>query len=384
MEENKQNKEPLNKDFKVPKLRFRRFNDYRKKDNLSVISKYYKGGHLSKEDINLEGNIPCVLYGELYTTYLNKIENIVSMIRCKDNLIFAKKDDIILPLTGETSLDISNSAVIPFDGVALGSDLIALRTTLNPLFLSYQLSGKRKLQIASLAQGKSVVHSSPNQLMKLLVFYPSKEEQDKIAQILFCVSKKIELIGLKVEALKKYKRGMVQQLLKSLAKFKLVSLDKLCQITTGKVNANAQVDKGKYKFFTCAKEDFLIDTYAFDTEAILVSGNGDVGLTKYYKGKFNAYQRTYVLYDFALNPLYLKTCIDCQINNIIKKETNKGAMPYIKLSTFAKIKIPILSYEESNNIGTLINCLESKINCCSQIMISINKFKKFLLGNLFI
>ena len=145
---------------------------------------------MSKEDISNEGTIPCILYGELYTTYLNKIENIVSRIKLRTNIILAKKGDVILPLSGETPLDISNSAVIPFDGVALGGDLIALRTSLNPLFLSYQLSSKRKLQIARLAQGKSVVHSNPNQLMKLWIFYPSKKEQDKIAQTLFCVSKK--------------------------------------------------------------------------------------------------------------------------------------------------------------------------------------------------
>ena len=339
---------------------------------------------MSKEDISNDGTIPCILYGELYTTYLNKIENIVSRIKLRTNIIVANKGDVILPLSGETPLDISNSAVIPFDGVALGGDLIALRTSLNPLFLSYQLSGKRKLQIARLAQGKSVVHSNPNQLMKLLIFYPSKKEQDKIAQTVFCISKKIELIGRKVEALKKYRKGIVQKLLNSLAKSNLISLDQLCQITTGKLDANAQIDKGKYKFFTCAREDFLIDTYAFDTEAILVSGNGEVGLTKYYKGKFNAYQRTYVLYDFTLNPLYLKACIDSQINNVIRKETNKGAMPYIKLSTFAKIEIPMISKKESNNIGTLIVSLNSKINCYERIIATINKMKDFLLNNLFI
>lgn len=169
-----------------------------------------------------------------------------------------------------------------------------------------------------------------------------------------------------------------------MAKSRLISLDKLCQITTGKLDANAQVDKGKYKFFTCAREDFLIDTYAFDTEAILVSGNGEVGLTKYYKGKFNAYQRTYVLFDFTLNPLYLKACIDSQINNVIRKETNKGAMPYIKLSTFSKIKIPMISSEESNNIGALIVSLHSKINCLDRIMSTVNKMKSFFLNNLFI
>ena len=165
---------------------------------------------------------------------------------------------------------------------------------------------------------------------------------------------------------------------------KSISLDKLCHITTGKLDANAQVDNGKYKFFTCAREDFLIDVYAFDTEAILVSGNGEVGLTKYYKGKFNAYQRTYVLYDFTLNPLYLKACIDNQINNVIRKETNKGAMPYIKQSTFSKIKIPMINKEESDKIGSLIAFLDYKMSCYNRIKTTINKMKSFFLKNMFI
>ena len=100
---------------------------------------------MSKEDINNDGTIPCILYGELYTTYLNKIENIVSRIKLRTNIIVANKGDVILPLSGETPLDISNSAVIPFDGVALGGDLIALRTSLNPLFFELSIIWQKKI-----------------------------------------------------------------------------------------------------------------------------------------------------------------------------------------------------------------------------------------------
>uniref|UniRef100_UPI0023F312A3 restriction endonuclease subunit S n=2 Tax=Sharpea TaxID=519427 RepID=UPI0023F312A3 len=67
--------------------------------------------------------------------------------------------------------------------------------------------------------------------------------------------------------------------------------------TTGKIDSNAMVEDGKYPFFTCAKEVFRIDKYAFDQEALLLAGNNAAGKydVKYYKGKFNAYQRTYVL-----------------------------------------------------------------------------------------
>ena len=107
-----------------------------------------------------------------------------------------------------------------------------------------------------------------------------------------------------------------------LFKNETLSLNDACKITTGKLDANAMAKDGKYKFFTCSRGDFSINKYAFDCEALLISGNGEVGLSKYYKGKFNAYQRTYVLYDFKIDATFIKLCFDAQINSIIKEETN--------------------------------------------------------------
>ena len=79
-----------------------------------------------------------------------------------------------------------------------------------------------------------------------------------------------------------------------------VKLGELClSIKTGKLNANEKDEDGIYPFFTCDAEPYKINTFAFDCEAILVTGNGSqVGHINYYKGKFNAYQRTYVLSSF--------------------------------------------------------------------------------------
>lgn len=77
-------------------------------------------------------------------------------------------------------------------------------------------------------------------------------------------------------------------------------LSDLARISTGKLNANAMEEDGLYPFFTCAEMPYRINKYAFDTEAILISGNGSqVGHINHYFGKFNAYQRTYVLYKFS-------------------------------------------------------------------------------------
>ena len=76
-----------------------------------------------------------------------------------------------------------------------------------------------------------------------------------------------------------------------------LKLSEVASLRTGKLDSNAAVANGEYPFFTCAQETYRIDNYAFDTEAVLLGGNNAEGIfpLKYYNGKFNAYQRTYVI-----------------------------------------------------------------------------------------
>lgn len=67
-----------------------------------------------------------------------------------------------------------------------------------------------------------------------------------------------------------------------------LSIKECCKIKTGKLNADACEVNGRYPFFTCSREQSLINSYAFDTQAIIIAGNGDINC-KFYKGKFNAY-----------------------------------------------------------------------------------------------
>lgn len=118
-------------------------------------------------------------------------------------------------------------------------------------------------------------------------------------------------------------------------------LGRLCgRITTGKLDANAMVEDGEYAFFTCARESYRINKYAFDTEALLVSGIGaNVGYVHHYKGKFNAYQRTYVLTDFAVDTGFLKIFLDRNIQERIRVEVNAGNTPYITMGTLTDMQV---------------------------------------------
>ncbi len=145
-------------------------------------------------------------------------------------------------------------------------------------------------------------------------------------------------------------------------------LGDLCIIRTGKLNANAQVENGIYPFFTCDAHPFRIDEYAFDTEAILISGNGSqVGHLNYYKGKFNAYQRTYVLDDFKkVDIFYVLHYLKGTIRSYVMGKSKKGSVPYITLPMLLEFLIPIPSHSEQQRIVSILDTFTSSISNLKQ------------------
>lgn len=124
---------------------------------------------------------------------------------------------------------------------------------------------------------------------------------------------------------------------------KRVTLDEYCSIFTGKKNANASVDGGKYKFFTCAPDALQIDSYIYDGNAIIISGNGAyTGRTRFYSGRFDLYQRTYActLLD-GINPDYifpLYWFVKLELSKKIMGGTRGSAIPYIVMNDLAKFE----------------------------------------------
>lgn len=199
---------------------------------------------------------------------------------------------------------------------------------------------------------------------------PPYEEQQKIASILSTWDKAIELKEKLIEQKKEQKKGLMQKLLTGEVrlpgfneKWEKVRLGNICSITTGKLDANAMKENGKYKFFTCAKEVYSIDEYAFDTEALLVSGNGaNVGYIHYYNGKFNAYQRTYVLDQFSNNILFIKYLLDENLKRRIHKEKNAGNTPYITMGTLSDMYLSLPSQVEQYEIAKILEKSDYEID----------------------
>jgi type I restriction enzyme, S subunit len=154
--------------------------------------------------------------------------------------------------------------------------------------------------------------------------------------------------------------------------------------TTGKLDANAMNPKGQYRFYTCAKKYYWIDKYAFDDEALLISGNGaNVGYIHYYKGKFNAYQRTYVLTGFNINVNFLKHYLDKNLSERIKIEVNAGNTPYITMGTLTDmvVKLP-KSFEEQAAIASVLMDIDTEINSLKAYRDKTNILKQGMMQEL--
>lgn len=201
----------------IPKLRFPEFQNNSewkiKKIGDKNFASLHKGKGISKSDIDLNGKIPCIRYGELYTQYNEVIDVVFSKTSSPtSDLFFSHKNDVILPASGETKIDIAKASCVTLENVALGGDLNVIRSKDNGIFISYYLNGPKKREIAKVAQGDSVVHLYLSQLEKLELLIPKEPEQQKIADCLSSVDDLIVAQGQKVDALKKYKKGLMRQL----------------------------------------------------------------------------------------------------------------------------------------------------------------------------
>ena len=199
----------------TPKLRFPEFRDAPvwESDLLGSFATIQKGRGVSKGDLAFEGNQPCIRYGELYTHYGEVIEEVISHTNvAADDLVLSIKQDVIIPASGETKIDIATASCVMLDGVALGSDLNIIRSHLYGPFFSYYLNGSKRFEVSKLSQGDTVAHLYPGQLEKIEISYPDLSEQKKVAACLASLDELIAAEDRKLAALRDHKRSLMQQL----------------------------------------------------------------------------------------------------------------------------------------------------------------------------
>lgn len=228
-------------------------------------------------------------------------------------------------------------AVIDVDANVLDAD-----------FLYYLLTQAALVEaLHAIAEQSTSAYPSikPSDIEDLEIEIPDLATQKKIADVLGSMDRRItQNTGIN-NNLEEQADALYQSFFspKSGTQGKVVTLDEYCSIFTGKKNANASVEGGKYKFFTCAPDALQIDSYIYDGNAIIVSGNGAyTGRTRFYSGRFDLYQRTYActLLDHV-NPDYifpLYWFVKLELSKKIMGGTRGSAIPYIVMNDLAKFE----------------------------------------------
>ncbi len=255
------------------------------------------------------------------------------------------------------------------------------------------------------ARAHGALSVSDDDLMSMPVPLPpvavSRPEQRKVADCLGSLDCLIAAEGRKLKTLRQHKQGLMQQLFprpgETAPRLRFPEFrdagewdhgllkDFVKSIRTGKLDANAMVEGGKYRFYTCAKNYYWINDYAFDGEALLIAGNGAyLGYVHHYTGKFNAYQRTYVLQNFEIDVPFLKSFLDRKLPARIQMEKKDGNTPYIVLATIADMPLLIPpTAAEQQRIADCLGSLDARLAAQSRKLDTLKQHKQGLMQRLF-
>jgi len=408
----------INKKLKVgnvPNLRFPEFTEEWETKKLGDIATFSKGKGISKSDIEENGIIECIRYGELYTHYREVINEIKSKTNVNTStLVLSEMNDVIIPASGETTIDIATASCVLKSGIALGGDLNIIKTKNNGIFLSYYLNSKKKMEIANLAQGISVVHLYSSQLASLSLSLPKLNEQNRISSFLALLDERIQTQNKIIEELKLLKITISKKLFSRQLRFKNGNnknyidwnTKKLGEVTTlinkrNKNNEKLPVYSINNKLgFVPQSEQFegvdsedrgydiklykIIDknTFAYNPARINV---GSIGYSENLENiiissLYVCFKTDNIVNDNFLYQ-YLKTDF---FNREVLKNVEGGVRDYLFYDNFARIKFDLPCIEEQKKIADYLSSIDSKIDIESQLLHKFEEQKRYLLANLFI
>ncbi|WP_347021908.1 restriction endonuclease subunit S [Bacteroides fragilis] len=396
-------------------MRFPEFSGEWKKYFIRDIAEVTKGAGISKEQRSLFGT-PCILYGELYTTYKSEVINDVQSKTDIDakNLVRSKENDVIIPSSGETAIDISTARCVPYDDVLLGGDLNIIRLYQNDgRFLSYQLNGVRKLDIARVAQGSSVIHLYGESIKSLSVSLPALKEQQKIVSLLSLIDERIATQNKIIEEYKKLKNALAESLYypkKSQELLKLKGLNSKWEQCFLKDVVENFCRRNKshiqYPMYSVTNDlGFVPQSEKFEERTMM---GEDISSYKVInKGDF-AYNPARINVGSIAkyegdNPCMISSLYVCfrpkynisseWLQHLLKSQRmiynynlfgEGGVRIYLFFPNFGRIKISIPPLEEQKKIAAVISTIEQKISVENFILDKLNTQKSFLLTKMFI
>ena len=391
-----------------PKLRFKEFDDDWSPYVLKDFVSFRKGKGISKADISENGINECIRYGELYTTYGQVIDHIHSKTNVsKSECILSKAGDVIIPASGETQIDIATASCVLHDDIILSGDLNILSHEENGSWLAYYLSSAKKLEIAQLAQGNSVVHLYSSQLKDLKINKPSKEEQTKIASFLSNVDEKISQLTKKHELLSQYKQGMMQKLFSQQIRFRADDGSEFGEWASEKIS---KVFTNKSKSFNPLLNESLpcieLEHLSQNTGQILGTVNSsDQQSTKnlfepnsVLYGKLRPYLRKFakpqfkgvcsseiwVLTGLKISNDYLFQFVQSEQFTELTNIQSGSKMPRADWNVIADSEIEFPCLEEQTKIANFLSAIDQKVEVVAQQIKQAKTWKKGLLQQMFV
>ena len=375
-----------NKDKKVlnvPHLRFPEFCGEWEETTLGKISEITKGSGISKDQLSEQGS-PCILYGELYTKYKSEIiDEAYSRTELdSSSLVKSKANDVIIPCSGETAIDISTARCVSFNNILLGGDLNIIRLKHDDGgFFAYQLNGARKKDIARVAQGVSVVHLYGENLKHIRVYHPAIEEQKKITHLLSLIDERIATQNKIIEKLQSLIKGLAAQLTQSGTPN--IRLCDCLECHSSTLQENCVSVTGSYPVYGATGLIGYTNNYAYNGESILIVKDGSgVGSLSYVNDHFSVIGTlNYLTAKENYSILYLYYAL--MAFNFTPYITGM-AIPHIYFKDYGKAKLFYPSIEKRIRIASLLHNIDQKLVAEQNLVISLSAQKSYLLRMLFI
>ena len=375
----------------VPTLRFPNYSSEWQVSPMGKVCTFRKGYGISKENLSSDGT-PCILYGELYTTYKTAIaKNIKSKTSLDPTILFhSKKNDVIIPCSGETAEDIATSVCIPYDDILLGGDLTVIRSDLDGAFLSNQINSVRKYDIARIAQGKSIVHLQADELKKISIAYPTIDEQQKISGFIDKIDERIEVQNKIISKYETLIKGIRERIVNCGWQWK--KLDELIQEGVVRLNRGNIIPKHpkdntyKYPVYSSSTQNNGLmgynDTYMFDKELITWSIDGGGNFFYRKKHKFNVTNVCGIMQvdENVYSYRFIAEMLTYQ-HSKMKFDYQSKAHPSVISSLYS---LPCLPISEQNFYCQLFIALDKKMYIEQCSLNKLKEQKKYLLSKMFI
>ncbi|WP_394799886.1 restriction endonuclease subunit S [Bacteroides eggerthii] len=379
-----------NKDKKVlnvPHLRFPEFSGEWEETTLGKISEITKGSGISKDQLSEQGS-PCILYGELYTKFKSEIIDVVySRTELESSsLVKSKANDVIIPCSGETAIDISTARCVPFNNILLGGDLNIIRLKHDDGgFFAYQLNGARKKDIARVAQGVSVVHLYGENLKHIRVYHPAIEEQKKITRLLSLMDERIATQNKIIEKYESLIKGLRVCCMQRVYGNN-VHLSEIAQIYQPQTISSTELTEDGFLVYGANGIIGKYKDYNHETEQICITCRGNTcGIVNYTKPMSwitgNAMVINTDKYQDKVYKRYLYHFLSAyNFNSII----SGSGQPQIVRTPLEKLKITLPPISEQKQKAMILDRIQDKIDINHKVLNLYIRQKQYLLCQMFI